>query len=174
MEWLDLYDEQRRPTGGRMARGGYPPEGSYFTVVHLCLFDARGRMLIQQRQSGKREYPDLWDVTAGGAVQSGETSVEAAHRELLEELGLDLDLTGQRPYLTVNFPGGFDDVFLLEGEADAAALRLQQEEVQDARWATLEEIQAMRRRGEFVPYYPSYLPTLFEMRCCMGFCEPEE
>ena len=174
MEWLDLYDEQRRPNGGRMARGGYPPAGSYFTVVHLCLFDARGRMLIQQRQSGKREYPDLWDVTAGGAVQSGETSVEAAHRELLEELGLDLDLTGQRPYLTVNFPGGFDDVFLLEGEADVSALRLQLEEVRDAKWATLAEIQTMRQRGEFVPYYPSYIPTLFEMRRCMGFCEPEE
>ena len=174
MEWLDLYDEWRRPNGGRMARGGNPPAGSYFTVVHLCLFDAQGRMLIQQRQSGKREYPDLWDVTAGGAVQSGETSVEAAHRELLEELGLDIDLTGQRPYLTVNFPGGFDDVFLLEGEADTADLRLQPEEVRDAKWATLEEILTMRRRGEFVPYYPSYIPTLFEMRRCMGFCEPEE
>ena len=23
-------------------------------------------------------------------------------------------------------------------------------------------------------YYPSYIPTLFEMRRCMGFCEPEE
>ena len=42
------------------------------------------------------------------------------------------------------------------------------------RFRTLEEIQAMRQRGEFVPYYPSYIPTLFEMRRCMGFCEPEE
>ena len=174
MEYLDLYDEWRQPNGNKMPRGGYPPKGEYFTVVHLCLFNTAGQMLIQQRQSDKREYPDLWDVTSGGAVQAGENSTQAAQRELLEELGIRMDLTGQRPYLTVNFDGGFDDVFLVEGEAELEDLRLQPEEVKDARWATLEEIRTMRERGEFVPYYPSYIPTLFEMRRCMGFCEPAE
>ena len=50
----------------------------------------------------------------GGGVDAGETSRQAAEREVREELGLALDLSGVRPSVTVNFDGGFDDFFLVE------------------------------------------------------------
>ncbi|WP_444811847.1 NUDIX domain-containing protein, partial [Streptococcus canis] len=56
--------------------------------------------------------PGLWDVTVGGSALAGETAQQAAMRELEEELGLSLELTGVRPHFTINFGEGFDDTFL--------------------------------------------------------------
>lgn len=41
--------------------------------------------------------PGMWDLSAGGHVDSGETSIQAIHRELLEELGLDVDPSDFQP-----------------------------------------------------------------------------
>lgn len=164
MELWDAYDIQRHKTGQTLARGEAVPAGAYHLAVHVCLFSAENKMLIQRRQPFKKEWPGLWDLTAGGSALLGETSQAAAQREVEEELGIRLDLEGVRPQLTVTFEEGFDDLYLLEREADLAALRLQPEEVADARWATQEEILLLLEKGEFVPYYPSLIRLLFAMR----------
>lgn len=164
-EYIDLYDEERRPLGKTVLRGTALGPGEYLKVVHVCIFDPQGRMLIQRRQSCKREYPDLWDLTAGGGVQAGEDNRAAIRRELREELGLDLDFTGLRPYLTVNFDDGFDDIYLvvLRDPPDAASLRLQPAEVRDARWVDRQTAEEMLRDGAFAPFYRDFLGLLFAM-----------
>ena len=54
MELFDLYTRDRVKTGRTMVRGDKVPEGLYRLVVHVCIFDPEGRMLIQQRQPFKR------------------------------------------------------------------------------------------------------------------------
>ena len=87
MECFDLYNEHRQQTGETMVRGTQTPAGRYRLVVHICIFNSNGELLIQQRQPFKKGWSNLWDVTVGGAVTAGETSQQGAHRELLEELG---------------------------------------------------------------------------------------
>ena len=53
VEYLDMYDEDRRPTGETVERFGGFPDGGLHMVVHVCVFDRRGRMLIQRRQETK-------------------------------------------------------------------------------------------------------------------------
>lgn len=169
MELVDLYDENRVPLGktaGRYARKG---PGEYRTVVHVCLFNKAGQLLIQRRTACKRIWPGKWDVTVGGGVDAGETSRQGAEREVREELGLDLDLTGVRPSVTVNFHGGFDDFFLLEREVDIHALRLQAEEVAEVRWADWQEVEQLLDSGAFIDYPKSFLRFLFDMRGTFGF-----
>ena len=113
MEMVDLYDENRLPLGRTAERYAPKGEGEYRVVVHICVFDSRGRLLIQQRSREKAVWPEAWDVSAAGGVDAGETSRQAAEREFREELGVALDLTGVRPSCTVNFDGGFDDFFRL-------------------------------------------------------------
>ena len=135
MELFDLYTEDRIKTDRTMVRGEPTPEGYYRMVVHVCVFDPEGRMLIQQRQPFKRGWSNLWDITVGGSAVSGDTSRSAAERETKEELGLDIDLSDVRPSLTIWFEHGFDDIYLLTKQVDLSALRLQPEEVQAVRWA---------------------------------------
>ena len=164
MEIFDLYDCARRPLGRTMVRGTPTPPGCYRLVVHVCIFNSSGEMLIQQRQSFKDGWPGMWDITVGGSVISGENTQAGAHRELLEELGLDVDFSKMAPALTTTFTGGFDDVYILNMDLDPADLKLQYEEVQAARWATEAEVLDLIAQKQFIPYSRPFMQCLFFRR----------
>ncbi len=167
MEIFDIYDKDRVKTGKTLERTGLTDErdtGEYFLVIHVCVFNSRGEMLIQQRQPFKDGWANLWDLTVGGHALSGETSRQAAERELFEEIGLRLDFSGARPNLTVHSALCFDDYYLMEAEPDIDTLPLQYEEVQRVKWAGREEIFALIDSGEFIPYYKPLVELLFSMR----------
>lgn len=169
MELVDLYNEDRIPLGRTAERSGPHHSGELRLVVHVCVFDSQGRLLIQQRAKEKYIWPGLWDVSIGGGVDAGESSRQGAEREFREELGYALDLTGVRPSVTVNFQEGFDDFYIVRRDLDISALTLQREEVAAVRWASLTEVLAMHTAGEFIPYPESFLCFLFDMREQFGF-----
>lgn len=169
MELVDLYNEDRVPLGRTAERSGPKNPGELRLVVHVCVFDSQGRLLIQQWAKKKYVWPELWDVSIGGGVDAGETSRQGAEREFQEELGYRLDLTGVRPSVTVNFPEGFDDFYIVRRDLDLSCLTLQREEVAGVRWASLTEVLAMHASGAFIPYPESFLRFLFDMREQFGF-----
>ena len=171
MEWMDIYDEERQKTGRVMERADEPAPGDCRTVVHVCVFNAAGQLLIQRRSAKKVTYPLRWDVTAAGAVDAGETPRQAAERELREEMGIAVDLSRVRPVMTVNFPNGFDDMFAVERELDPKELTLQTEEVCEAKWVTLAEAERMVRTKEFCPYPPGLLTVVYSLRRGEGFAD---
>lgn len=174
MELWDVYDRDRVKTGKTMLRGAEFEEDAYHLVVHVCVFGSDGRMLIQQRQPFKEGWPNFWDVSVGGSAVAGEDAPTAASRELFEELGVKIDLTGVRPHLTVNFDHGFDDFFLVEKDVEVSELKFQYEEVQGAKWATREEIRAMIDEGTFIPYRKALIDLLFEARLQYGCAAAEK
>ena len=54
MEIWDLYTKDRIKTEETMVRGEKITKGFYRLVVHVCIFNSRGEMLIQQRQPFKK------------------------------------------------------------------------------------------------------------------------
>lgn len=102
MEIWDLYTKDRIKTEETMVRGEKITKGFYRLVVHVCIFNSRGEMLIQQRQPFKSSWSNMWDITVGGSAISGDTSQSAAEREVYEEIGYKLSLDGIRPALTIN------------------------------------------------------------------------
>ena len=161
-ELWDLYDENRIPLNKQIVRGETPEAGEYRVAVHVCVFSHEGKMLIQRRQPFKEGWSGMWDVTAGGSAVAGETPKEAAERELFEELGLKLSLP--RQHLTINFEGGFDDVFLITHDAEIGALVLQETEVAEARFASEEEIITLLHEKKFIPYHEYFIRLLFAIR----------
>ena len=170
MERWDVYDLDRRPTGLILPRGtAHAPELCQL-VVHVCLFNAKGEMLIQRRSMEKQSYPGCWDVSVGGGVLAGEGSRAAAMREVREKLGIDVEIPGPAA-VTLAFEGGYDDYFLAEWDGARSALTLQAEEVMDARWASREEILAMLDAGVFAPFWPSFVQLLFDLHAHRGLQE---
>lgn len=166
-ELWDVYDVNRQFTGRTMVRGSMNRPGDYHLVIHVCIFNSSGDMLIQQRSHGKSGWPDKWDFSIGGHVIAGETSREGAERELSEELGLSIRLS-DAPYFTVTFSDGFDDYYLIQQDIDCTRLKLQKEEVQDARYASKEEIKHMISDGSFIDYQDGLLDILYAMKACRG------
>jgi isopentenyldiphosphate isomerase len=164
MELWDAYTKDRIKTGETMVRGEKQPEGWYRLVVHACVFNGKGELLVQQRQPFKDGWSNMWDITVGGSAVAGENSQEGIERELFEEVGIKHSFAGVRPVLTVNIEGGFDDIYIIEKDVDITKLKLQYEEVQAVKWASLDDIFKMIDSGEFIPYHKSLVELLFAMR----------
>lgn len=52
MEFWDVYDINRNKTNRKALRGENLKSDDFHLVVHACIFNSNGDMLIQQRQSG--------------------------------------------------------------------------------------------------------------------------
>ena len=163
MEKWNLYTIDRVITNRVITRGDDIPKNLYHLVVHVCIFNAKNQMLIQQRQTFKEGWPNMWDVTVGGSAMIGENSRQAAMREVAEELGLKIDLKNTPPVITKYFSEGFDDIYILEKEIDISKLTLQYEEVQAVKWVDIEEILDMIGLKKFIPYDESFIHFLFHL-----------
>lgn len=71
--------------------------------VLVFVFNSLGKVWIHRRPDNKRYHPGLWDISACGGIISGETPLQAAHREQEEEMGITCDLTHVDTFLN-SFP----------------------------------------------------------------------
>ena len=92
VEYFDLYDRFGNKLDKIMERGTTNNEGEYHLVVHMWIKNSKGEFLIQQRNKLDDRVPHQWACT-GGAVTTGETTLEGAVRETEEELGVKIDTT---------------------------------------------------------------------------------
>lgn len=168
MELWDIFDKNRVFTGKTKVRGEKLEEGEKHVVVHVCIFNSSGEMLIQQRQPFKEGFSNLWDVSVGGSAIAGDSSQEAAKREVFEELGLIYDFSNVSPSITINFDAGFDDFYLIQLDIDFTTLKLQYEEVQAVQYASLNQIFQLIDEKKFIPYHKSLIQLLFDMRNKLG------
>ncbi len=161
-ELWDLYTVDREKTGETHRRADELPQGKYHLAVHVCIFNSKNQLLIQQRQPFKKDWPNMWDISAAGSAVTGDNSAAAAQREVLEELGLDIDFSDARPFFTMNFSGGFDDFYIVRQDVDLRSLRLQKEEVRQVKWADKKEVIKMQAQGIMIPYW--FLDRFFDIQ----------
>lgn len=164
-EVWDIYDVNRQPTGRVIERPSAWGQEAYHLIIHVAIFDPEHRMLIQRRSPRKQAWADLWDVSAGGSALAGEESWQAAERETFEELGICLHLKDIRPHFTINYERGFDDFYTVEiKDTDLSSLTLQDSEVAEVKWASLDEVRQMLQGGTFVPYFPGLIELLRQVK----------
>lgn len=168
MELWDLYDKHRRLTEQTMVRGDAMIKDTYHLVIHVVIFNSKNQMLIQKRKYDKVSNPNMWDISVGGSVTAGETSQMGAMRETEEELGLQIDLHNQLPHLSMTFERGYDDIYIVNREADISTLAVPNDEVSDARWTDIDEIFNMINEGTFINYRQSLIQLLFDLRYQYG------
>ena len=90
-EIWDLYDAEGNKTGRtwERKRAKEIPEGYYHMVCDILVKHVDGDYLLMQRDPNKEAYPGRYEASAGGSALTGEEPLECAHRELLEETGID-------------------------------------------------------------------------------------
>ena len=152
-ELWDIYDRHCRKTGKIVERGQMLGQDEYHMVVNVWLRNEKKEFLISRRAVNKSD-PLCWECTGGSAL-AGEESLEAALREVHEELGIILDpkagrkiITGFRHY---DHCSDFVDVWLFGCDVPINAVTIQPEETCDAKWASVEEIRMMIERGLWIP-----------------------
>ena len=171
MEHWDLYDRHGNPLNRTVERGHRLRTGEHHLVVHVWIVNSAGRILIQRRSPRLRLMPGVWAATGGSAV-AGEDSVTAVRRELREELSVAL------PPERFEFLGrllrrnSLCDLWLVRHDVAVPDLRLQREEVADARWVTPDQLRRMIDDGRFHHYGAPYFRLVFEgvERSLKGTC----
>ena len=61
---------------------------SQLRFVKIIIADDENKIIVTKRSSNRKIFPNCYDFSVGGHVNSGESYNEAAYRELKEELGI--------------------------------------------------------------------------------------
>ena len=149
MEFVDLYDENRNLTGEKIERGTKIPQGRYKLSVHMWVTNECGEIYVQKRATCRKIFPNKWENPGGGVV-AGQDSEITLHKEYEEELGRKLS-NNYSLIATIRREKDFVDIYHIIDNFDVDRLQLQVEEVAEAKWVTIDEINAMIARGEFCP-----------------------
>lgn len=150
-EQWDLYDAYRNKLDRVGIRGEKLSDEEYHLVVNSWIMNNEGKFLISRRSENKT-HPLMWEATGGSALR-GDSSLDAALREVKEELGITLDKTTAKFIGTTlryykNCPDILD-VWLFRDNTKLEDVVIQKEEVCDVKWATKEEILELYRNNQF-------------------------
>jgi len=150
MEFFDVLDKEGKPTGAVLERGTELDGGTYRLVVDVFIKNKNREYLISRRSPDKFPDPGLWEPTCG-SVLAGENSLDAALREVKEEMGLTLDPSrGRLVTRTTDGRCCFFDIWLFEQEFDINEVILQDGEIDAATWAGADAIRKLMREGKFL------------------------
>lgn len=145
MEYNDIYDKNRVPTGRTHLRGTPWRAGEYGLVVCCWVTDGRGKLLLTKR-APEKSYPGTWE-NSGGAVLAGEASRAAIAREVFEETGIQAS-PDEFELLDSRLDGDtFFDYYCLVRRVPLEKIVLQPGETVDAQWATFDQVHALIRLG---------------------------
>lgn len=151
-EWFPLVDEAGNIIGRATRRECHNGSKRLHPVVHLHIYNKEGDLLLQKRSQTKDIQPGKWDTAVGGHVDYGESIEEALRREAREELGIksfeaevmaryvfesDIEKELVHTYRTI-YEGPFT---------------LNKEELDDARFWLIDEIESQLGKGIFTPNF---------------------
>jgi 16S rRNA (adenine1518-N6/adenine1519-N6)-dimethyltransferase len=90
-EILEIVDEMDLVVGNA-TRKTIHDNDLIHRAVHIFLFNPNGEIFVQKRSARKDRHPLKVDSSAAGHVSPGEAYLEAANRELKEELSISEEL----------------------------------------------------------------------------------
>ena len=152
-EYLDVVDENGKPTGETVERSVAHREGFPHRTSHLWLVrkrDGRIQVLLQKRAMTK-SFPGCYDISSAGHIPAGQDYYPSAIRELKEELGLtakeselipcgDMKIVWDDVFFGIPYHDRqYTKVLLLWADIEEDQLTLQKEEVDGVLWIDLQE-----------------------------------
>lgn len=153
MEYWDLYNYDGKKKNKIAIRGDKLNNDDFHLVVNAWIMNENGEFLITQRVPTK-SHPLTWECT-GGSAMLGENSLQAAIREVKEELGIDIAANkgifiGESRRFYESCPDILH-VWLFKLDNEIPNFKIQKEEVNDLMWASRDKILQLFYEHKFEP-----------------------
>lgn len=164
-EYVDILDENGKVTGEVITKKEAHKTGKWHRAVHIWIIDEdKRKILLQKRCSDKNLFPNMWDISVGGHVSSGEDTLVAAKRELFEELGLNpenyefeyIGLIKEKFIDNDIISNEFVTIYKVINNVDISNIKLQIEEVSEIRWFTRSELDTLRDELKVIPHIEEF------------------
>lgn len=123
-------------------------------AVQIFVFDMNGRIFVQKRTKTKDAFPGLYEASCSGHVQAGESYLQAAVRELAEELGITHQEHELKQLFVFKFRANPENEIVKQFSLQCACVgKLQQEEVESGEFMTWDELldRVQKHPGRFTP-----------------------
>jgi len=91
VEYVILVNKKDLPLG-TMEKIEAHERGELHRAFSVFVFNPQGQLMLQKRADDKYHSPGLWTNTVCSHPRTGEKTIEAAHRRLMEEMGFDCEL----------------------------------------------------------------------------------
>ncbi|MBE6676415.1 MAG: NUDIX domain-containing protein [Ruminococcaceae bacterium] len=142
MEKRDLFDASGKSLGTTVVRGDPVPEGTFVRSVSIFTVNDKGEILLTLRAPEKPNFPNMWEITAGGAI-AGESGIEAALRELREETGIKAGRDELQLLRVIREPSAFVECYLYRTNLPGSAVVLQEGETVAARFTSIKRFEEL-------------------------------
>jgi isopentenyldiphosphate isomerase len=123
-EYYEIFREDGSATGTFKTRSEIHHQGLWHRTVHLWILSDPDTVLLQKRSHHKDSNPGLWDISAAGHVDKGESCLQALIREVREELRLEInpselvligEIQKRSEYSKGFIDNEFQSIFILKG-----------------------------------------------------------
>jgi isopentenyldiphosphate isomerase len=129
--------------------------------VHVLVFDRSGRLFLQKRSAHKDTHSGKWDTSVGGHMQPGEKPLDAAAREMKEELGVDpIRLDAAYEYIWRSPMES--ELIRAYGTLHEGPFQLCPTEIDEGRFWPLDEIEKHPGADIFTPQFIHEFPRMME------------
>lgn len=169
-ELIDVLDENGVKTGEILPRSEIHKRGLWHRIIVIAIVNEKNQILMQQRSFKKVKNAGLWDISVAGHITTGQDSLEAAKREINEEvsinIGYSVDIKDFRYMFSyreeerVNenyMDRQFYDFFILrKNDLKIEEIQVQESEVEQVKFVEMSELSSMVEREEVVERTPVY------------------
>lgn len=101
-EVYDVVDDNDVVVGTATRKQVHTDKSLIHRAVVAFIFNSKRQLLLQKRSMTKDTNPGRWALSVGGHVDSGTDYIPAIHREVREELGIDMPLLMGEKFLVVD------------------------------------------------------------------------
>ena len=149
-EYLDTLNEIGKKTGEKKLKEHIHRDGDWHACVQVIVINSHYEILLQKRSASKISEPNTWDQAAAGHVRAGEEPIDAAVREIEEEIGVKADKNALEfmhimQYQRVERDGTYinnqhNNFYLLEIDHDITDLKFDPNETSELKFFAPDEL----------------------------------
>lgn len=149
---IQIVDENDNPVGFASIEESQT-KGLIQQISRVMVEDKSGRILLQKRAAHRRLFPGRWDNSAAGHVDEGENYLQAAYREMEEEIGLLNVKLEEVSYFYTSFTfkdmklNQFQRVYKTQTSSNTHLI-LEEDEVGEVKWFTREELKDLLKHPD--------------------------
>ncbi|MGA3020968.1 MAG: NUDIX domain-containing protein [Candidatus Micrarchaeales archaeon] len=171
-ELIDILDGNGNKTGVSKTYKETHAKGLWHQTTHVWIYNSKGEILLQKRSMEMEGWPGLWDASVAGHISAGETSKQAALREIFEEIGIKANSKDIKQVMVRKasdrlkpnyYNNQFSHIYIFN--LNKLPEKLQKEEVDAIEFIPIskfeEELKNPKTAKNFVPH--EYIPELIKI-----------